>query len=284
MDPFESYTTEQWDEILELTEEFEVWSPSQRLAACQNLDEAEVKNQTEGLFKRKMSNDESGNDEGPPMQRGTPPLFSDNDSDSNPSQVSNMFTVLNDTQSNVPNVLIISSNYQSLLSTMVEDDYQVIDIFVLFNPTGLWFLKKTPKTHPFFFVFKICQEGDGNKKLVKLISVEQRFLTKFNIRSELMRLEIINLDEPNPPDWLERLFTQILETVRENFYIQPNERVRIQLNHPDLDNPIYIAFRPYEEVTLKLILEEIAIVMQSKKTLVIDGQTTITVTYVPSKD
>ncbi|KAK6175847.1 hypothetical protein SNE40_014227 [Patella caerulea] len=148
MDPFESYTTEQWDEILELTEEFGVWSPSQTLTACQNLDEGEVKNQTEGLYKRQMSDDESGNDEGPPMQRCTPPLFSDNDSDSNPSQVSNMFTVLNDTQSNVPNsstknettgVLIIPSNYQSLLSTMLEDDDQVIDIFDFLTPPGFGF-------------------------------------------------------------------------------------------------------------------------------------------------
>ncbi|KAK6175654.1 hypothetical protein SNE40_014062 [Patella caerulea] len=135
MDPFESYTTEQWGEILELTEEFEVWSPSQTLAACQNLYEAEVKNQTEGLFKRQMSDDESGNDEGPPLQ-------------TNSSQVSNMFTVMNDTQSNVPNsstknettgVLIVPSNYQSLLSTMVEDDDQVIDIFDLLTPPGFGF-------------------------------------------------------------------------------------------------------------------------------------------------
>ncbi|XP_055957709.1 uncharacterized protein LOC126824339 [Patella vulgata] len=131
---------------------------------------------------------------------------------------------------------------------------------------------------------QICQEGRGGEDLVRLISVEQRFSRKFNIHSELLRLEIINTDDPTTPDWLERLFTQILATVRENFNVQPNERVRIQLNHPDLDNPIYIAFRPYSELTLELILDEIAKVMQSKKTLVIDDQTSITVTYVASKE
>ncbi|XP_055959219.1 uncharacterized protein LOC130014267 [Patella vulgata] len=135
-----------------------------------------------------------------------------------------------------------------------------------------------------FDTSQICQVGRGGEDLVRLISVERRFSRKFNIHSELMRIEIINTEAVTTPDWLERLFTQILETVRENFNVQPNERVRIQLNHPDLDNPIYIAFRPYEELTLELILEEIAKVMQSKKTLVIDNQTSISVTYVASKE
>ncbi|KAK6167071.1 hypothetical protein SNE40_021177 [Patella caerulea] len=135
---------------------------------------------------------------------------------------------------------------------------------------------------------EICQVGGGASggqqlNLIKLKSIERRFSRKFNVASEVLQLEIVNSDTSLQPNWLDQMITEILNTIRTNFNIQRQERVRLTINHPTLDTPIYISFRPFEQLTLELILNEILKIMQSNKTFILDNETTISVVYIPTK-
>ncbi|KAK6181830.1 hypothetical protein SNE40_009612 [Patella caerulea] len=233
MGAFETYTDTQWNEILQLTDEFEFWTTSQTLAVNETLDRVENENHNETqVVKRQLSTPDTDGDseeeervEKRHRQPASPILFSDDDSDFDTSQVSKK--TLHDIQNNVkpnsstesekidPLIALLTSditlpyNIESLVAKVCDEkDDEVVDIFDLLTP-------------PVFFL-KIPYQpnlGRGVENLVSPISVEQRFSRKFNTLSELMRLEIINTDEVTTPDWLERLSTQILETVKENFNV-----------------------------------------------------------------
>ncbi|KAK6171710.1 hypothetical protein SNE40_018148 [Patella caerulea] len=164
MDAFETYTDTQWDEILQLTDEFEYWTASQTLAVNEALDhvENENHNETPGV-KRQLSDPDSEDDseeeerlEKSPNQVASPILFSDDDSDFDTSQVSKK--TLHDIQNNVkPNSstesekidplialltsdITLPSNIQSLVAKVCDEkDDEVVDIFDLLTPPDLFF-------------------------------------------------------------------------------------------------------------------------------------------------
>ncbi|KAK6190999.1 hypothetical protein SNE40_002749 [Patella caerulea] len=96
MGAFETYTATQWNEILQLTDEFEFWTASQTFAVNETLDRVENENHNETqMVKRQLSKPDIDDDseeeervEKRPRQPASPILFSDDDSDFDTSQVS----------------------------------------------------------------------------------------------------------------------------------------------------------------------------------------------------
>jgi hypothetical protein len=86
----------------------------------------------------------------------------------------------------------------------------------------------------------------------------------------------VNLKElpQKNPTFVRRLFRDVLKKVKQQMQAQPNDYLRVNIDHPSLDSPIWIEFTRSKNLDEDKILEKIEAVQQSKKEFVItDGAT-----------
>jgi hypothetical protein len=75
----------------------------------------------------------------------------------------------------------------------------------------------------------------------------------------------------NNPTFVRRLFRDLLKKVKEEMQTQPNDYIRLNIDHPSLDSPIWIEFTQTKNLTEDKILNKIEAVQQSKKEFLISG-------------
>jgi hypothetical protein len=68
------------------------------------------------------------------------------------------------------------------------------------------------------------------------------------------------------------LFRDILKNVKQKMEASPNDYLRVNINHPSLDSPVWIEFTQSKNLDEEKILQKIEGVQQSKKEfLMTDG-------------
>jgi hypothetical protein len=78
----------------------------------------------------------------------------------------------------------------------------------------------------------------------------------------------------NNPTFVRRLFRDLLKKVKQEMQTNPNDYIRLNIDHPSLDSPVWIEFTRSKNLDEDKILEKIESVQQSKKEFLIsDGGT-----------
>jgi hypothetical protein len=76
------------------------------------------------------------------------------------------------------------------------------------------------------------------------------------------------------PTFVRRLFRDMLQTVKRKMQTNPNDYLRVNINHSSLDSPVWLEFTQSKNLTEEKILNKIEGVQQSKKEfLLTDGAT-----------
>ena len=79
---------------------------------------------------------------------------------------------------------------------------------------------------------------------------------------------------PQNPTFVRRLFRDVIQKVKQQMQTSPNDYLRVNIDHPSLDSPIWIEFTRTKNLTADKILEKIEGVQQSKKEFILtDGAT-----------
>jgi hypothetical protein len=77
---------------------------------------------------------------------------------------------------------------------------------------------------------------------------------------------------PENPTFIRRLFRDVLKNVKLQMEANPNDYLRVNIDHPSLDSPIWIEFTQAKNLTEEKILNKIEAVQQSKKEFILtDG-------------
>jgi hypothetical protein len=96
---------------------------------------------------------------------------------------------------------------------------------------------------------------------------------KFKSTQNVYHVNVQKLPENNPT-FVRHLFRDLLKKVKQEMQTQPNDYIRLNINHPSLDSPIWIEFTQTKNLTEDKILGKIEGVQQSKKEFLIsDGGT-----------
>jgi hypothetical protein len=70
------------------------------------------------------------------------------------------------------------------------------------------------------------------------------------------------------------LFQDVLKNIKDKMETLPNDYLRVNIDHPSLDSPVWVEFTPSKNLTADKILTKIEGVQQSKKEfLLADGAT-----------
>jgi uncharacterized protein (DUF736 family) len=78
----------------------------------------------------------------------------------------------------------------------------------------------------------------------------------------------------NNPTFVRRLFRDVIKKVKQKMEANPNDYLRVNIDHPSLDSPIWIEFTQSKNLNEEKILNKIEAVQQSKKDfLITDGAT-----------
>jgi hypothetical protein len=79
----------------------------------------------------------------------------------------------------------------------------------------------------------------------------------------------------NNPTFVRRLFRDVLKNIKQKMQTSPNDYIRVNIDHPSLDSPIWIEFtKSKKNLDEDKILDKIEGVQQSKKEfLLTDGAT-----------
>jgi hypothetical protein len=89
----------------------------------------------------------------------------------------------------------------------------------------------------------------------------------------VFKVTLKDLPEKNPT-FVRRLFRDLLKKVKQQMQTSPNDYLRVNIEHPSLDSPIWIEFTQAKNLDEDKILDKIEAVQQSKKEFVIsDGGT-----------
>jgi uncharacterized protein (DUF736 family) len=76
----------------------------------------------------------------------------------------------------------------------------------------------------------------------------------------------------NSPTFVRRLFRDVLKNVKRKIQTSPNDYLRVNIDHPSLDSPVWLEFTQSKNLDEDKILNKIEGVQQSKKEFVIsDG-------------
>jgi hypothetical protein len=115
------------------------------------------------------------------------------------------------------------------------------------------------------------QRGRGRREPRKLISDYYRIIVnrtrlsrKFKSQQNVYNVSIKELPEKNPT-FVRRLFRDILKNVKQKMGAAPNDYLRVNIDHPSLDSPVWIEFTQTKNLTEEKILNKIEAVQQSKK-------------------
>jgi hypothetical protein len=73
----------------------------------------------------------------------------------------------------------------------------------------------------------------------------------------------------NNPTFVHCLFRDLLKKVKQEMQTNPNDYIRLNIDHPSLDSPIWIEFTQTKNLTEEKILNKIEAVQQSKKEFLI---------------
>jgi hypothetical protein len=127
---------------------------------------------------------------------------------------------------------------------------------------------------------RFMQRGRGRREPRKVISDfynirlnRTRQSRKFKTNQNVYHVSIKELPENNPT-FVRRLFRDVLKNVKQKMGTSSNDYLRININHPSLDSPVWIEFTQSKNLTEEKILDKIEAVQQSKKEFVItDGAT-----------
>ena len=98
-----------------------------------------------------------------------------------------------------------------------------------------------------------------------------RHSRKFRSSQNVFHVSVKELPENNPT-FIRRLFRDVIKNVKQKMETLPNDYIRINIDHPSLDSPIWIEFTQSKHLDEDKILNKIEGVQQSKKEFVIsDG-------------
>jgi hypothetical protein len=110
----------------------------------------------------------------------------------------------------------------------------------------------------------------SNYYQIKLNRVRQS--RKFRSRQNVFKVTLKEFS--HNPTFVRRLFRDIVKNVKQQMQAQPNDYLRVNIDHPSLDSPIWIEFTQTKNLDEDKILDKIQAVQQSKKEfLIFDGAT-----------
>ena len=94
---------------------------------------------------------------------------------------------------------------------------------------------------------------------------------KFKAAQNVYNVSVKELPENNPT-FVRRLFRDVLKNVKRKMQTSPNDYLRVNIDHPSLDSPVWLEFTQSKNLDEDKILNKIEGVQQSKKEFVIsDG-------------
>jgi hypothetical protein len=94
---------------------------------------------------------------------------------------------------------------------------------------------------------------------------------KFKAAQNVFNVSVTELPENNPT-FVRRLFRDVLKNVKRKMQTSPNDYLRVNIDHPSLDSPVWLEFTQSKNLDEDKILGKIEGVQQSKKEFVIsDG-------------
>jgi hypothetical protein len=89
----------------------------------------------------------------------------------------------------------------------------------------------------------------------------------------VFNVSVTELPENNPT-FVRRLFRDVIKNVKRKMQTQPNDYLRVNIEHPSLDSPVWIEFTRSKNLDEDKILSKIQAVQQSKREfLLTDGAT-----------
>ena len=122
---------------------------------------------------------------------------------------------------------------------------------------------------------RIIQRGRGRREPRKVISDyyqirlnRTRNSRKFKSTQNVFNVSVTELPQKNPT-FIRRLFRDIVKNVKQKMEANPNDYLRVNIQHPSLDSPIWIEFTQSKNLDEDKILNKIEAVQQSKKEFVI---------------
>jgi hypothetical protein len=133
---------------------------------------------------------------------------------------------------------------------------------------------------------RFIQRGRGRREPRKVISDfyrinvnRTRHSRKFKSKQNVYNVTLKEL--PENPTFIRRLFRDVLKNVKLQMEANPNDYLRVNIDHPSLDSPIWVEFTRSKNLTEEKILQKIEAVQQSKKEFIIsDGATQLDIFHV----
>jgi hypothetical protein len=96
---------------------------------------------------------------------------------------------------------------------------------------------------------------------------------KFKAAQNVFNVSVKELPEKNPT-FVRRLFRDVIKNVKKKMEASPNDYLRVNIDHPSLDSPVWLEFTQSKNLDEDKILGKIEGVQQSKKEfLLTDGAT-----------
>jgi hypothetical protein len=96
---------------------------------------------------------------------------------------------------------------------------------------------------------------------------------KFKASQNVFNVSVKELPEKSPT-FVRRLFRDVIKNVKKKMEASPNDYLRVNINHPSLDSPVWMEFTQSKNLDDDKILNKIEGVQQSKKEfLLTDGAT-----------
>jgi hypothetical protein len=90
---------------------------------------------------------------------------------------------------------------------------------------------------------------------------------KFKAAQNVFNVAVKPLPENNPT-FVRRLFRDVLKNVKRKMQTSPNDYLRVNIDHPILDSPVWLEFTQSKNLDEDKILGKIEGVQQSKKEFV----------------
>ena len=118
---------------------------------------------------------------------------------------------------------------------------------------------------------RFMQRGRGRREPRRVISdfyrinlTRARNSRKFKTKQNVYHVSLKEIPE-NSPTFVRRLFRDVLKNIKQKMQTSANDYLRVNINHPSLDSPVWIEFTRSKNLTEDKILTKIESVQQSKK-------------------
>jgi hypothetical protein len=87
---------------------------------------------------------------------------------------------------------------------------------------------------------------------------------KFKSAQNVYNITLKKIPENNPT-FVRRLFRDLLKNVKQKMEASPNDYLRVNIDHPSLESPVWVEFTQAKNLNEQKILNKIEGVQQSKK-------------------